>query len=197
MCISLSLNAQRWSLTSADNIASKGIKDIIPDKFTLYDVDDADMKTILWSAPSENEQDLKNTPTTINVGLPDGNTESFHILRYDMMEPELAMQYPDIRTFYGISVSDPFKRIRIDYSHQGFRAVISSPLQGKIFIDHFQRNDRNTRIVYYKNDYRNAPAWGCNIGEEHLNHTRISQGGQRIGDCQLRSYRLAQATTGE
>ena len=197
LIVSVNINGQKWNIINKHEITDKGIKDIIPDKFTLYALDDEVMKSLLWSAPSESGTEVNRSNTFINIGLPDEVQEMFRIVRYDMMEPELAAKFPDIRTFYGIAVSNPLKSVRIDYTIQGFRAVVNSPEDGKIFIDHYQRNDKNTRIVYYKNDYTNAPSWGCGVTDEHINRERPTSGGTRIGDCQLRSYRLAQATTGE
>lgn len=193
----LSIEAQNWTLTKESKITEKGVKDIIPQVFAIYDMDDQEMKSLLWSAPKEENVDVRQSNVVINIGLPNGNTEPFRVVRYQMMEPELSSKYDEIRTFYGISSIDAYKSVRIDYTIHGFRAVISSP-EGKIFIDHYQRNDKNTRVVYHKKDYKKAPSWGCNVTSSHDDNNRSELiSGSRIGDCQLRSYRLAQATTGE
>ena len=191
------LQAQNWSITKEDKIPNKGVKDLTPQIYTIFEMDDQEMKTLLWSAPSEENSDVRQSNVIINIGLPDGNIEPFKVIRYQMMESELSLKYEDIRTFYGMSSIDAYKSVRIDYTVHGFRAVISSP-EGKIFIDHYQRNDKNTRIVYYKKDYKKVPSWGCNVTATDGDNVRTNHGsGSRIGDCQLRSYRLAQATTGE
>jgi hypothetical protein len=188
---------QNWNAVNLETITEKGIKDIQPEKYMLFTIDDAKMKALLWTAPSEDNTDVKESPVMINVAGPDGVMHTFKVVRYEMMEPELSEKYPDIKTFYGISVHNPLERIRIDYTNHGFRAVVTSPEAGQFYIDHYQRNDKDTRIVYFRTDYKKAPSWGCNVSDEHLNHVRNTSIGQRIGDCQLRSYRLAQATTGE
>jgi hypothetical protein len=193
----ISLFGQQWNEIIKEEILISGIQDITPLKYTLYRVDDEQIKQILWSAPDE-ITGVKNSKTELHVGLPDGKTETFRIVRYAMMEEGLQVQYPDIRTFHGISTTTKACRIRIDYTEQGFRAVISSPEKDKIFIDHFQRGDKDTRIVYYKKDYKKVPSWGCLVDDEFLReHKNEQASGLRIGDCQFRSYRLAQATTGE
>lgn len=191
------MSAQEWNEVSLKDMSVTGIQDITPLKYTLYRVDDEQIKQILWSAPDE-ISGVKNSKTELQVGLPDGKTETFRIVRYAMMEEGLQVQYPDIRTFHGISTTTKACRIRIDYTEQGFRAVISGPEQDKIYIDHFQRGDKNSRIVYYKKDYKKVPSWGCLVDDEFLKeHKNDQSSGLRIGDCQFRSYRLAQATTGE
>lgn len=191
-------HSQSWTETSPDKIRQTGIRDIQPGKYTLYNLDDEAMRAILWQAPDEQQTDLKSTKTVIQVGLPDGETESFRIVRYSMMEKELEEAYPHIRTFYGASTTVKGKRIRIDYTEEGFRAVISAIDEDKIYIDHFQRGDKNTRVVYYKKDYKKVPSWGCKVDEEFIrSHAKQTAPSLRIGDCAFRSYRLAQAATGE
>ncbi|MBK7097006.1 MAG: hypothetical protein IPH57_18800 [Saprospiraceae bacterium] len=192
------LFGQSWNVVTLAQIENKGIRDIIPEKYVIYNFDDEMMKTILWSSPKESEKDVAKSDQIINVGLPDGNTEKFKVVEYYMMEPELALQYPDIRTFYGVSISDQLKSIRIDYTLQGFRGVISSLNEGKLYIDYFQRDDKETRIVYKKEDLKNTSSWHCGyLPDDHDHNPSEIESGLRIGDCQLRSYRLAQATTGE
>lgn len=190
--------SQSWTITSADKIRQTGIRDIQPGTYTLYNMNDDAMRAILWQAPGEQEVDMNSSNAIILVGLPDGQMESFRIVRYSMMEKALEEAYPHIRTFYGASTTVRGKRIRIDYTDEGFRAVISAIDEDKIYIDHYQRGDKNTRVVYYKKDYKKIPSWGCKVDDDFIrNHAKQTAPNLRIGDCAFRSYRLAQAVTGE
>ena len=192
------LSGQAWKVISVDQIEIEGIRDIIPEKFTVYSINDEMMRSLLWDSPKESSISLLNSNKIIEVGMPDGNTENFRIIEYEMMEPGLAEKYSYIKTFYGVSVNNPLKSIRIDYTLQGFRAVISSPDEGKIYIDHYQRNDNNIRIVYHRQHFKKIPDWECIFDKDlHDAPRKIENFYNRIGDCQLRTYRLAQATTGE
>jgi len=190
--------AQSWEIISESEVVIKNIRDIIPEKYKIYRIDDQELKHKLWQAPKEGTSSINSSDCIINVGMADGTIEKFKIIQYEMMEPELAEKYSYIRTFYGISVNNQHTSIRIDYTLQGFRAVVSSPEKGKMYIDHFQRDDSNIRIVYYREDYKTVNDWECTFNEntkerEHNEHPIIN----RIGDCQLRTYRLAQAANGE
>lgn len=151
-------------------------------------MDDETMRSLLWSAPSESDIDVSKSNTTISVAMPDATKELFRVVRYDMMEPELAAKFPEIGTFYGISVNNPLKSIRIDYTSQGFRAVINSMGEGRMYIDHYQRSDLNHRIVYYRKDLTNkGPKWGCDfVNDEHGNNDKGVNGGSRTGNCTLK-----------
>ncbi|MFZ1705508.1 MAG: reprolysin-like metallopeptidase [Saprospiraceae bacterium] len=189
--------AQSWTQVNQGDIEDLGFKDIQPRVYTLYSIDDISMKAKLWEAPLEQDIEVSKSNVIIQVGLPGGEMKNFRIVGYAMMEPELAKEYPHIRTFYGIETNEIGTRIRIDYTEQGFRAVISAIDQDKIYIDHFQRGDFNTRIVYYKRDYKKTPSWGCLVDDSFIKNEIKNHASERIGDCQFRSYRLAQAATGE
>lgn len=190
-------NAQIWQKVFENDIVQSGTRDITPQKFEIYDVNDSLIKQKLWSAPHEKTTDVSNSNVLIEVMNHEGTSDSFRIVQYDMMEAPLALKYADIRTFYGVCTKDILKRIRIDYTVQGFRAVVYRPGEGRYYIDHYQRNDLNHRIVYHRKDYVKRPTWGCMVQDQEPEDMRSGTTGSRIGDCQLRSYRLAQATTGE
>ncbi|MEZ4910933.1 MAG: M12 family metallo-peptidase [Saprospiraceae bacterium] len=183
------LNGQNWSLLRENSDVQS--YDFKPLKFKLYHIDDAYCKSILWSAPHENDVDVRNSTTVLTVPTADGMLHDFKIVEYDMMESELKAKFSEIKTFYGVSTIDGLARIRIDYGAQGFRAVINQ-VGKKTFIDYAGRFQSDERIVYFKHDYPNLGNWTCNVelSEEVREHNSL-----RIGDCQLRSYRLAQATT--
>ncbi|MBK9150548.1 MAG: proprotein convertase P-domain-containing protein [Saprospiraceae bacterium] len=194
----LTLHSQTWTEVSERDIEITATRDIFPETYRLYALDNEAMRLLLWSAPHEKDTDVHSSKVQIEIMMAGGISDLFRIVQYDMMEPELAARFPDIRTFYGVSTTDPYRYVRIDYTEQGFRAVIRD-IGYQVFIDHFQRGDKTHRIVYYRHDYKKTPKWGCLVSGDDRN-AREHDHGQRgvlIGDCQLRSYRLAQATTGE
>src|SRR5690349_11412540 len=187
--------AQTWSIQDPALIQVRGSRDIIPLKYVAYSIDDAIVKDILWTAPVESEASFSTSTALLTVGLADGSADIFRMVRYDMMEPDLAAAYPDIRTFKGVSISNPRRTIRADVTSDGFRAVIRDE-QGMMYIDPFQRNDTEHRIVYFRKDFQGPEEWVCHFDE--VSGGFQSQSGQRLqGDCMFRSYRLALATTGE
>ncbi|MCB9310399.1 MAG: propanediol utilization protein [Lewinellaceae bacterium] len=184
-------SAQSWTLVSENS--SVATYDFKPQKFKIYSISDEEIKTILWASPNEKNIDVRNSTNIIQIPTADGVLHDFKIVEYDMMEPELKSKFPDIRTFYGVSPENGLTRVRIDYGNQGFRAVINDIGQ-KTFIDYANRSQNNERIVYFTKDYIKSDPWECSVqGESNAR----GESGLRIGDCQLRSYRLALATTGE
>lgn len=192
------LFGQNWSSINPNLIAPKGQKDVNPSLSTTYFVDDNLLKNVLWSSPKEQDVLPTNSNTVISLPEANGVISQFKIVEFDMMEPGLAAQYPHIKTFQGISVQDPHKTVRIDYTEHGMRAMIMSE-GGYTYIDHYQRNDKNHKIVYFKNNLERDGQWSCQFDPEiHSDgHRNENTGSSRQGDCIFRSYRLAVATTAE
>ena len=65
-----------------------------------------------------------------------------------------------------------------------------------MYIDPLQRGDIIHRISYYRRDYATSADWHC--GVKDTDEDISGDGHSRMqGDCMFRTYRLAQATTGE
>jgi subtilisin-like proprotein convertase family protein len=193
-CLGLAVPALAQTWTPVDNrsISTTGKRDIIPSRFTAYQLDHEAIKNELLQAPHESDQPVSQSTIVLTVGLTAG-TDRFRMVEYDMMEDALQVKYPAIKTYRGVSVTNPFRTIRADMTSSGFRAVIRDQ-NGMTYIDPYQRNDLDHVIVYAKKDFVPTEPWKCeveNIGvEPAIQH-------QRVGDCVFRSYRLAQATTAE
>ena len=185
--------AQRWSVMDPLQIEVVAKRDILPDKYITYQVEPNIINQILSTAPDELTHSFQESNTLLTVGLADGTTDLFRMVRYRMMESELSAEFPEMKTYKGISTTNPYRTIRADWTQNGFRAVIRD-LSGKTYIDPFQRKDINHCIVYYKKDITSKDEWTC--GVESVN-SGVTTPNQRVGDCTFRSYRLAQAANGE
>ncbi len=189
------LVAQQWTAVEDQSIPVTGPRDIIPAVYRSYRIEPEAIKQILWSAPHEYAQPVSASTTLLTLGLADGSADIFRIVQYDMMEAGLAARYTGFKTFRGVSISNPYRTLRADWTAEGFRAIIREP-NGTTFIDSYQRNDLAHKIVYYKKDYPFNRPWDCGVDTEELGEQDIHQN-RLVGDCAFRSYRLAVATTGE
>lgn len=199
ICLSLFFsafsNAQLWTITDPVVIPSTGLKDIVPLRFITYQIDEQAVKEILWQSPDELLVPVSNSNTLLTVGMANGTSDIFRIVEYEMMEAELASAYPEIRTYRGISISNPYRTMRADWTENGFRAAIRD-LDGTMYVDPYQRNDRSHLIAYFKKDISRNIDWSCGTVQINVNgNEKIHQ--RVVGDCIFRSYRIAVAATGE
>jgi len=194
---SLPLFSQSWIQVDDKSIPLLGKRNINPDKFITANVNDTEIKDILWSAPDELKFNPNtDKPTLINVMMADGTMDEFSIVRYQMMEPGLASRYDNIRTFHGLSTSNSVRRIRINYTVHGLRATITDE-NGQTYIDHLQRKDKNHKIIYKRNDFSSNEDWTCGFEGEKADIKEDRSSDSRSGDCVFRSYRFSMTATGE
>ncbi len=167
-------------------------------------LDLAAMKMQLAGAPDEN---LKIAPgiqpalLVISLPRPDGSFERFEVVEYSIMEPALAAQFPDFKTYLGTSLDSPQSEARIDVTVLGFRAQVLSS-EGCYWIDPVTMGDTSLYTSYRKSDLVQPQGWMCHVMEDPNNQhgspvqdnpfeNRSSTGPTR------REYRLACAADGE
>lgn len=185
-------SAQTWSSIKESAITPKGLRPVVPERYDLYTIDDAAFKRLLWTAPNRSSGIAGTAMILPTAG---GAMDTFTVVTYDLLAEGLATNYPDIRAFVGVSTTDPYRKVTIDYTAQGVRALIRDR-DGLTYIDHYQRNDLATRIIYRKQDLsREGVDWSCQVlsDKDHNSH----RSSVVAGDCQFRQYRLAVSTTGE
>ncbi|HWQ35117.1 MAG TPA: zinc-dependent metalloprotease family protein [Blastocatellia bacterium] len=137
----------------------------------------------------------------LSLPLPDGGFTRFRLVESPMMEPQLAAQFPQLRTFNGQGIDDPAATMRCDLSPRGFHAI-AILAQGTVYVDPYATDEPRACISYYKRDYLRGSddSWSCSVAARRrkrdsaaqpAGEPALSHGGT------LRTYRLAVAATGE
>ena len=193
--------AQTWKTVTVDQLEQKGQRDIKPTIYKIYEINDDALKSIIFATPHESTvENATQSKVTIHLPTADGVIHTFALVGYHLLDPDLQKSFPEIKAVYGICLEDPTMTVVADYSPTyGFRAVVSQPGVGKTYIDHFQRNDLDHRIVYYRKDYQRFSNWSCGVVADSHDKQERSNGNRGIlfGDCLFREYRLALSCTGE
>jgi hypothetical protein len=114
------------------------------------------------------------------------------------MEPGLAAQFPQIKTYLGQGVDDPTATVRLDTTPLGFHAQVLSP-NGNYYIDPYTRNDYEFYASYYKRDLTDRHGFSCHPADDEAVHPALpaGAGGDKSSGGTRRTYRLANACTGE
>jgi len=185
------------------SIAARGQQRVIvPKKYRTLQLSKTGLLNFLNSVPSQNSIINSNSSPIIEIPMPQGGTTKFHIWESSVMEPGLAAKFPEIKTFTGQGIDDPSAIIKLDWTVEGFHAMILSALNGSVFIDPYAANNTSTYISYHKKDFIKA---GKYLELPPLKPTgsftrTASPAGVLTGSCigsQLRTYRLALAANGE
>ena len=197
------LAAPMWLDVRESVIPESGTRYTVPDLYRTVAIDYPAIGTFLASAPAEGSARAEAAPLIIELPLPGGGSTRFAVVDAPILAPELAAQFPAIRTYFGRGIEDPTATARIDHTPLGFHAVMFMEA-GTVYIDPYQQQDVDHYIVYNRRDYhpRNKGDVSCELLDEDgmADQIRalIEAHESELGHgTQLRTYRTAVATTGE
>ncbi|PWI30505.1 peptidase [Flavobacteriaceae bacterium LYZ1037] len=205
MMISICAFAQKqssiWNEISSNQIDSKKVQFYkqIPQKSTLFNVNVNELSNILINSPKSESYD-KTSNVVVQLPNADGDFESFRISEISIMEPSLAVQFPEIKTYVGVGIENPAAMLRLTITPQkGLSGMILSEKK-TIFIEPYS-NDLKTYITFVNSEGDiNYDNFLCET-ESVLEKSGISDEEYRAlrnaDDGKLRTYRLALACTGE
>ena len=152
----------------------------------------------LADAPLE-DTPKANSPLIVFLPTPDGVFQRFSVVEAPIMEPALAAQFPNIKTYRGQGIDDPWATLRMDHTPQGFHAQVLTPTgRGAWYIDPFTDRDTVLHTSFYKGDLRRTMPWTCDVLGRNI-AMRGGDGGaaERSSGTSLRTLRLAVAATVE
>ncbi|HEY5536197.1 MAG TPA: zinc-dependent metalloprotease family protein [Ignavibacteria bacterium] len=199
--LNISLTAQNagyWNDIPQYNIQTSGERIIKPLIFRTLTLNVAEIKNILLTAPPESITLAKYSNVIISLPLPDGSYSRFRIVDSPVMEKELADKFPDIKTYAGQGIDDPYSNVRFDLTPAGFHAIIFNATD-IVFIDPYAMSDNYNYISYYKKDFRkDADNFTCEVIDNDFKNTdKTPLRFENRTQGQLRTYRIAIAATGE
>lgn len=130
---------------------------------------------------------------------PDGTLKSYRASENNTLHPELRANFPGIHT-YDASGSDFTAFAKWDITPHGLHAMIMIPGESTIFIDPVIQGNRDYYIVYRKKDFQTDKLFDCSFEAFGSASKALPEGNIEaltFGTCELRTYRLALAATGE
>ena len=145
-----SSNGQKVIWTKVSNIkklklpATIGQKKL-PTKYSVYTVNQAQLKKVMQAAKSANSTKQIVLPAT------DGNCIVFAIENSSTMSPELAAKFPELASLKGTAVTDKNVTARIDYDGSTLSAEVNQ--MSKIyFLAPWKKGKKTYYLVYNKED---------------------------------------------
>ncbi|MEP7236849.1 MAG: zinc-dependent metalloprotease family protein [Ferruginibacter sp.] len=201
LSLSFSVFAQNSFFTTKSEAAISLVNSkrvIIPNKYNTVQADVNQLKNFLWSLPSEKNVGNRNFAPILELPMPDGSIAKFHVWESSLMEPGLEAKFPEMKTFAGQGITDPYATIRLDYNpYFGFHAQVLSAATGAYYIDPYARGNVNNYISYFKRDNARYAPFTCETPDNpNINTPSIVAAGPCRG-TELYTYRLALACTGE
>ena len=195
----LSASAQNYYFNDQGEnrvIPTNGNRVIVPQKYRLASLDRTQMKNFLWSLPEEETVKYnRNAAPVLSILKPDGSVARFRVWESSIQEPGLEAKFPDIKTFLGQGIDDPYATIRMDYGPNGFHAQVLT-INGSYYIDPYAKGDLENYITYFRTDFRKMGSFLCEVPDDPGYFRDPTVEANCLG-TDLRTYRLAVACTGE
>jgi hypothetical protein len=144
-------------------------------------------------------------PLVMTLPMPDGTFARFRIEESPIMEPGLAVQFPEIKTYQALGIDDPTATSRFDWTPLGLHAIVLSA-RGTSFVEPLSEADTTNYTTYFNQDVSTDKLLlSCQVSESEIAdaETRgvlVSQQFQAanfVTGSTLRTYRLAVAATAE
>jgi len=199
--VNISINSQNFfTPISEKRIQTEtNKKSIQAIKYLTYNLNSTKMKEYLKQIPEFKDSDIKTNAPVIELPMSDGKIAKFRIWKSSVMAPELAKKYPELVTYSGQGIDDPYATIKLDFTELGFHAQIKSIVNGDNFIDPYSKTDFSNYLVYNKKDLVPRPINCENKGDgtELLKKNSSIQSITPSVGSEIRIYRLAIACTGE
>jgi len=200
-----------WQEVSDFYLRSNGAeRTVVPDYYRTFKLNKNELALILKNAPMEFTDAARSNPMILTLPMPNGTFARFSIVRSPVIEPGLAVKYPELNeTFRGQGIDDPTASVRFDFLPSGFHSMILSP-NDTVLVDPYSKGDTDNYISYFKKAAPKTENFICLFEDvdafRDISRAKNFDPNNFIPDAspenvvsgtQLRTYRLALAATGE
>lgn len=197
--ISFAQTDRLWSAdsknTSSDIFENK--KNIINPK--IYSLDFNGLKAVLAKAPKRLAAGEKSE-VIISFPNAEGNMENFKVRENSNFDPELALKYPDIKSYVGEGFGDSNSTVYFSISPLGLSSMEIYGDKSAVFIEPYSK-DLSTYVVYKKSDKKDdLSIFECtviDVAQKGVSNTAGLAARPNADDAKLRTFRLALSCTGE
>ena len=196
--LSLSVSGQElnpWSRVDVSGVSRSRIQTKVRvERYSGFALDRISIERDLVDVPSRRRTSTR-TGKLMKFPDKDGRLIAFRVKEAPVMSPELARKFPNDKSYVGHATDGSQRKIRFSLNEVGLNAVITGPGYGVQFIEPLTR-DKQLYRVYDRSELGISDPFTCLVDE--MSEVRKGNFEEKLlGDLQLRTYRLAVATTGE
>ena len=173
------------------------LKNFDKNKYQLFSLNLDNFKILLADVPSR--KNIGSSPMVV-INFPDkkGNMERFQVSETSTLAPEIAIKYPNIKTYIGFSLDNPGGRIRFSVTPQGLKTMSTYPNKPALFTVPLNKGDESLYITYDRSMRIDSKKdFECLTENENLPIKEIISLNRDANDQILRTLRIAISTTGE
>ena len=165
-------------------------------KYKAYELNLTALKGLLADAPQKTTL-LEKSKTIVKFPDADGVLSNFEVFEAGVMEPELALKFPDNKSYIAYAVADKSTSIRFSLNQLGLYATIFKAGKQTQYIEPNSKDRLNYTVYSRENLDEQNQVFVCSTAEITLPNINAFAKTFNTNDAKLRTFRLAVATTGE
>ncbi|WP_353777196.1 reprolysin-like metallopeptidase [Winogradskyella sp. 3972H.M.0a.05] len=185
-----------WTQTKQNSNRSSKLANLDTSHYQTFELNVSAFKQQLNGAPLR--ENLRGKSSTI-VSFPntEGVLEDFRVVEAPVLSEELSEQFPNIKTYLGVSLDGSGKRVRFSVTPQGVQTMTSYLDKPTVFTAPITKNS-NQYITYTRNARINSiKDFECLTEDEYVPIETNGLTNRDANDQTLRTFRIAISTTGE
>ncbi|MBA6151713.1 zinc-dependent metalloprotease [Gelidibacter maritimus] len=187
-----------WTKTTKTSVSQQRLlpQNSTPTKAQYYQLNMEGLKSRLKNAPERDS--ASSSRTLIDFPNSEGDMETFRVMKYTVMHPELQAKFPDIRSYVGYGLKNSSTVIYFSVSPDNVHTMTMSVDRGTEFINPYATD--GTYEVFSKNSLTMAQSlFECGVVDDGLpNNLTLNLGGvaaRNANDGTRRTFRLAVGTS--
>lgn len=198
--LSLTISAQdsywRKSEINPGSSFSK-LQNLDQSKYQIHALDMNALQSKLKAAPLRT---ATYNRSSVEVTFPtfEGKLERFRVVEAPVLSPEMALKYPNIKTYLGFSIDNPGARIRFSVTPQGLQTMTSYPDKPTLFTVPTKKGDISEYITYDRGvRIESKKDFECLTEDEVVPLKQFENTKRDANDQILRTFRIAISVNGE
>lgn len=183
-----------WKSSVKNDITLLDSRMQLPQK-NLLQLDVEGLKASLSNSPRRSAK--ANSSTSVIIPDENGKMERYSVYENSNLDPALAAQYPDIKSYIGIGIDTPTSTVFFSISPLGFKAMTLSADKSAVFIEPYSQ-DLTVYSIYKKSDkVKSLTPFECSVVDDVKSTIDPLSLRPNADDATLRTFRLAMSVTGE
>ncbi len=172
------------------------LRNLDDENYTVFDLNIEELKQELIGAPMRGQFSGRSN-TVLEFPNDRGTLEKFRIIEVPTLSDELALQFPEIKTYLGFGIGNPGARIRFSVTPRGLKTMTSYVDKPMVLSQPMVPGVINQNIVYNRNaDPNREKSFAC-LTEDIPNIITERNASRDANDQLLRTFRMAISTPGE
>lgn len=187
-------NVSPWKRISQSKIAYTESTRIKEKNALLYELDEVSLKQSL--APLQNSV----SPIEIQIEIPNtaGDLETFKVREFSNFEPDLQAQFPDIRSYTGVGLTDKNATVYFSLSPKGIQTMVFRSDSATEFIERFSGNQSVYELFDSNSRNKEDLPLSCSTKDVALSQQLLSKSSSTSANNGVyKTLRLALACTAE